>query len=1252
MAPFPRGRAQLLTIISLLAAVWISSPLGPTLAAIPPTFSTFVSLDPDGGEVLRGGAPYTVRWNVTQENVTVLWTTLEASADGGANYTLLDEGNYSTGGATYDWPVPVIDTSRGRVRVCVDDGQGNASCRESAGDFTIDSTPPVILSTDPADGALNVPVTHPLGIAFSEDMDRSSVTLTLAPMVALQVTWSSSGDLVISPAAGWPSCTAVTILVNGQDLAGNPLAPGPVPNPWTFTTTCGFPYIVSTNPADGAVEVPPGGDVVIGFSEPMEPASVGWSLAPSVPLVPSWSAGSSVLTLSLKEVRERINVTGNPDYFDGSADWICRQRDPNAEWINVTANTAALHVEIWASNPAGDNDLAIFRDTNENGVCDTGIDTLLVSSASPGVSESATLGNPTPGHYLAQVGFWSPGAEVFSIRVTHARALSPCTSYTGAVLFGKDMGGKDLVSGAVPNPWSFTTNCASPLVVSTTPPHGEAGVSRDVPVVIAFTEGMDPNSVVVAFSPPVAGTSHAWDARYRELTVAHELLLPCTAYDIVVGARDPAGNALLPGAVPNPWSFVSSCAASASVRVLAPGEGNSWTGGSDHAVSYEIENQETFQRTFGVTATFRYAAGVERGTVGLANVTVAGGTVFRGEFPWRVPPVNAADVQVSVAIGEANLTLLVESPPFEIDSISPTVLSGTPSGSRIVLPVELLIGFSEPMAPPASDPLAVHPPVGRSVTWTSTDRITVALSGVQSCTGYDVAVGAPLMDDSDPGNPLIAFAWSFATTCAPTIDLVTPVGGEDGTGGSVHEIAWTSADLDDSSLSVTLSYTPDGGARWVVVEAGLVVEVGPASYSWTLPRIDASDVRARAEVTDPAGNRAADESPSFTIDTTPPSLLESIPREGSTGVETTIAVALMWSERVERASFEAAFSLVPSAGSLSFAWSTGEDGADVLTIAHGPFRPDTEYAVTFASTAKDDSDPGNHLSDLAVLTFRTRAPPPAIPPLALAAGLIRAQVGERVTFDASQSAGDLVDYEWRITDGEERLVAHLFGLRPSHVFENPGQYRVLLRVTDVRGAADTDAFEITITSSPLAWAVLGGAILFAAGMSSTEGGKFFVLKFLLVPLYARRRRNELLEHQTRGMILGHLMVHPGDTYSHLKRNLQLSNGTLSYHLVVLEREGILRAQTYGVHKRFFPVGVRVPEDGGGLHEVQMRMLGAIREVPGLAVKDIAGALGITSQHALYHIRGLAAKGLVRLERKGVRLRCFPDESPRSQLREP
>ena len=70
-----------------------------------------------------------------------------------------------------------------------------------------------------------------------------------------------------------------------------------------------------------------------------------------------------------------------------------------------------------------------------------------------------------------------------------------------------------------------------------------------------------------------------------------------------------------------------------------------------------------------------------------------------------------------------------------------------------------------------------------------------------------------------------------------------------------------------------------------------------------------------------------------------------------------------------------------------------------------------------------------------------------------------------------------------------------------------------------------------------------------------------------------------------------------------------------------------------------------------MHEVQVRMHRAIQAVPGLAVKDIAGALGITSQHALYHVRALAAKGYVRLERRGIHLRCFAEEGKGPSLHE-
>ena len=61
-----------------------------------------------------------------------------------------------------------------------------------------------------------------------------------------------------------------------------------------------------------------------------------------------------------------------------------------------------------------------------------------------------------------------------------------------------------------------------------------------------------------------------------------------------------------------------------------------------------------------------------------------------------------------------------------------------------------------------------------------------------------------------------------------------------------------------------------------------------------------------------------------------------------------------------------------------------------------------------------------------------------------------------------------------------------------------------------------------------------------------------------------------------------------------------------------------------------------------MHEVQLRMLRAVREVPGLAVTDLAGALGISSQLALYHLRDLAGKGIIRFERRGLRLRCYPE----------
>ncbi len=47
----------------------------------------------------------------------------------------------------------------------------------------------------------------------------------------------------------------------------------------------------------------------------------------------------------------------------------------------------------------------------------------------------------------------------------------------------------------------------------------------------------------------------------------------------------------------------------------------------------------------------------------------------------------------------------------------------------------------------------------------------------------------------------------------------------------------------------------------------------------------------------------------------------------------------------------------------------------------------------------------------------------------------------------------------------------------------------------------------------------------------------------------------------------------------------------------------------------------------------------IRETPGISQKDIASLLGVSSPTVNYHMDGLLKQGIVRAERKGIRV-CY------------
>ncbi|HLF07081.1 MAG TPA: carboxypeptidase regulatory-like domain-containing protein, partial [Thermoplasmata archaeon] len=131
-------------------------------------------------------------------------------------------------------------------------------------------------------------------------------------------------------------------------------------------------------------------------------------------------------------------------------------------------------------------------------------------------------------------------------------------------------------------------------------------------------------------------------------------------------------------------------------------------------------------------------------------------------------------------------------------------------------------------------------------------------------------------------------------------------------------------------------------------------------------------------------------------------------------------------------------------------------------------------------------------------------------------------------------------------------------------------------------------------------------LLFAAVASE---GIFFALALLPILFYTRLRREKMLDQFTRGQIFGYIMANPGSSYRSIKRGLGLNNGTLTYHLYTLEREKFLRSRTEGVYKRFYPIDVRIPDDGGEeVTPFQRRLWNLINEEQGISQTEAAERL--------------------------------------------
>lgn len=210
-----------------------------------------------------------------------------------------------------------------------------------------------------------------------------------------------------------------------------------------------------------------------------------------------------------------------------------------------------------------------------------------------------------------------------------------------------------------------------------------------------------------------------------------------------------------------------------------------------------------------------------------------------------------------------------------------------------------------------------------------------------------------------------------------------------------------------------------------------------------------------------------------------------------------------------------------------------------------------------------------------------------------------------------------------------------------------GSHDVSVAVRDGYGGVAVQAFSIVVApaggGSPALLMVVGvaassAALVAAAGLLNENAKYLFFL--IVAPLYTKIKRERVLDHFVRGQIFGYIQANPGEHYNAIKDALGLTNGSLAHHLRTLEREQFIKSKRYGLYRRFYPMNYHMPaHDVYTPNDIQLTILAAIRDHPGITQKEIAQRLGLTPPTVNYHIGVLSDRNLIRVERRGRSTHC-------------
>ncbi|WP_310560483.1 Ig-like domain-containing protein [Flavobacterium sp.] len=405
---------------------------------------------------------------------------------------------------------------------------------------------PVVSSTIPVNGSFGVPLNQVVSVIFNEEIDPSTINsssiIISAAGVAVPGTVTYAGTTAtFTPTSRLTTNTLYTGIVKTavKDVDGNALQTDYV---WTFTTGLN-PLVVSTDPANGAVDVSPNKIITATFNMSMNPATLNAStfiVQQGTTVIPGTItyAGTMVTFTPTTPLDENKIYTAT--ITKGAENTIGTELASDYVWTFTTG----LRPIVVSTDPAN-NATGVPLNKAISATFNMPMNALTLIGTTFTVNQGT---NPVLGiiSYSGSTVTFTPSAPLTG------NTLYTCTITTDA----KNLAGTPLANNYV---WIFTTSPV-PFVVSTDPANGATGVVLTKVIRATFNMAMNPATLnATTFTVKQGATTVLGVLSYSGTTVSFDPASPLLAdkiytCTITTGAQNNAG---VPMASNYVWNFTT-----------------------------------------------------------------------------------------------------------------------------------------------------------------------------------------------------------------------------------------------------------------------------------------------------------------------------------------------------------------------------------------------------------------------------------------------------------------------------------------------------------------------------------------------------------------------------------------------------------------------------------------------------------------------------------------------------------------------